>query len=461
MKINSKNRYRILLAVLVMAALVLTRCKKNDDLGMDLLPSTDLISVKNRVLKDDITSFTVREDSVRTDITAAGKSLLGTLNDPEFGYTAIDFASQFRLARYPDFGENVEADSIFLYLYYRAIYGDTVTTQRIKVYELEERLYADQTVDSTSGSTSYPYYQNVNLKSMASDQVIGELEFVPQITLDSTETDTFYQVLKVPLDISLGEKLIDADSTDMISNDVFLDYFKGLYIETEKSVAGEGAILTLEAASDDSFQGSAVLLYYNNEENKNLEEPDTLSVPYIITANSARVNRFEHDYSGTPFFDGLNNGTNENQLLYIQSTGGLEAEIDIDNLTTWKDSTNTSINKAELVFQIDTVASDLENYPAPNQLLFTYIDSLGQERLPKDYYFSPAFYGGALNTDDRTYRFNITQHLQQIIDGELGNNGFKLTTANKNSEANRVILKGSTSETGIKLIVTYSKFLQQ
>jgi hypothetical protein len=50
--------------------------------------------------------------------------------------------------------------------------------------------------------------------------------------------------------------------------------------------------------------------------------------------------------------------------------------------------------------------------------------------------------------------------VQQIIEGDAENLGFFLTTAQKNNEANRVIIKGSGSQTGIKLIITYSKFNQ-
>ncbi len=184
-----------------------------------------------------------------------------------------------------------------------------------------------------------------------------------------------------------------------------------------------------------------------------------MGMPYVITEYSACVNRITHDYSQTAFFDHLNSETEEDSLIYIQSTGGLESKINIDNLSTWRDSVNTAINKAELIFTIDTTLSDMSNFAAPSQLLFTYVDSVGEQYLPKDYSFSPAFYGGALG-DDNTYRFNITQHLQQIIDGEIENKGFYLTTANKNNEANRVVLKGSTSNVGIKLVVTYSKYLQ-
>jgi len=71
----------------------------------------------------------------------------------------------------------------------------------------------------------------------------------------------------------------------------------------------------------------------------------------------------------------------------------------------------------------------------------------------------PLYYGGYLFAD-KTYRFNITQHLQSIIDGDTGNNGFYLTPSNKNSEMRRVVLKGSGSAMGIRMVITYSKFNQ-
>lgn len=439
-------RYR-LFALIVLLIAAMTACEENTDLGMDVLPATDLINVKNLVERNSISSFTYREDSVQTD--EPSRTLLGTFDDPEFGKTSIDFATQFRLQFFPDYGTNPVVDSVKLFLYYRGVYGDTVTPQTFKVYELESPLDVDA-----------EYYQNVDLKSYASDQLIGEEIYTPQVRVDSTSSDTLFSLITIPLDNSLGEKLINADSLQMINNDVFLEYFKGLYIEAEKEDAEGGAILQLDAASSSSFQGSALVVYYNNDENMDAEEPDTLLNPYVITEFSARVNSIEHDYSETEFFEGLNSETSEDSLIYIQSTGGLRSKIYIDDLTNWKDSVNTAINKAELVFQVDTLASEVDKYPPPRQLLFTVLDEDGREFLPVDYLFSPVFYGGALNTEDYTYSFNITQHVQQIIDGEAENNGFFLTPARKNSEANRVILKGSESQTGIKLIITYSKFNQ-
>jgi hypothetical protein len=440
------NRYRFAAIVIVLLAAT-TGCEESTELGMEVLPATDLINVKNLVERSSISSYTYREDSLQTD--EPSRTLLGTFDDPEFGRTTVDLATQFRLQYYPDYGTNPVVDSVRLYFYYRGVYGDTVTPQTFRVYELESPLDVDA-----------EYYQNEDLESYASDQLIGETQFTPQVRLDSTSSDTLYSLLTIALDNSLGEKLANADSLDMVNNDIFLEYFKGLYIEAEKEDQEGGAILQLDAASGNGFQGSALVVYYNNDENMEAEEPDTLLHPYVISEFSARVNSIEHDYSGTSFYEGLNDETSEDSLIYVQASGGLRSKIYIDNLSLWKDSVNTAINKAELVFQVDTIASEVEKYPPPRQLLFTVLDDEGQEFLPVDYLFSPLFYGGRLNTEDYTYSFNITQHVQQIIDGEAENNGFFLTTARKNSEANRVILKGSESQTGIKLVITYSKFNQ-
>lgn len=445
MKRKITFKYHLIVWTIITAGLY-TACNEPNDLGMELLPTTDLIEVKNLVDKNSISSYTYSEGPVRTDESA--KSLLGSFYDPVFGKTTINFAAQFRLQDFPDFGTNPVADSVKLFLYYRLMYGDTVTPQRFRIYELESPLEVDQ-----------DYTQDVNLAEMTSLQLLGERDYTPVVRLDSASQDTFYQLITIPLDISLGEKLVNADSLQMINNDVFLEYFKGLFIESEEQTAEGGSILTLEAASSSSFQGSALVVYYNNDENKAEDEPDTLLNPYVITRFSARVNSIEHDYSGTPFEANLNVDSGDDSLIYVQATGGLKSKIYIEGLSSWKDSVNIGINKAELVFQVDTITSEVDKYPPPSQLLFTVLDDEGTEFLPIDYGFSSAYYGGQLRSD-YTYRFNITQHMQQIIDGEAENHGFFLTTARKNSEANRVVLKGSNSQTGIKLVITYSKFLE-
>ena len=447
-----RNNYINHLTILVVFAFfALTGCEDQSNIGIEVLPGGDLISIRNST--QNTRSYTFSEDSIKTS--QPSKSLLGSFTDSIFGNTTIGFAAQYRLNEFPDFSKNAQVDSIKLYLYYRIIYGDTLTKQKVRVYELESPLDYDT-----------KYTQDVDLKSMTYDKLLGEHEFTARVRLDSLGDTAFYQSLIIPLDISLGEKLINADSLKMVNADVFLEFFKGLYVETEKSTTPGGAILSLEAVRSGSFDGSALALFYHNDSLKSKVSGDSvLIMPYTISNFSARVNNIQHDYSQTSFYDKLNTETVEDSLIYVQATGGLKSRILIDNLSSWKDSmtivgTDTfpyAINKAELVFQIDTVASQVHKYQPPLQMLFTVVAENGGEYLPKDYVFNPTYYGGGL-LSDYTYHFTITQHLQEIIDGNAENNGFFLTPARKNDQANRVVLKGSTSKTGIKLIVTYSKY---
>ncbi|WP_167617533.1 DUF4270 family protein [Maribellus sediminis] len=452
---HNTNRIFKYAGVLFLMALLFSACNKENDLGIEILPGTDLINVHNAVIKDQLGAYANSEFGIVTN--RSGYNLIGSLQDEAFGNTTVNFATQLRITTYTDFGANPVADSTFLFLYYRNVYGDTLTAQNLKVYELEEMLYDDQ-----------KYTQDIDLKSMASDQVIGEIVYTPKVELDSASQDTLYQVIKIPIDNEFGQKLISADSADMVIIDSFLtNICKGIYIESEKvNTPGSGALMRLEASSSSTFQGSALLVYYNNDSNIVAEEPDTLSKAFLITQFSARVNNIVHDYTSTAFVNDLDQGVEQEDYIYIQPTGGLKSHITVGELTGWRDSLNTAINKAELVFQIDTIASDIEKYPPPTSLTLTFIDKDSIERLPIDYYFSPSYYGGYLR-EDYTYHFNVTQHVQRVInildpddDAYVGNQGFVITTGQTSDNPRRVILEGTGRETGVQLIITYSKYLQ-
>ncbi|WP_319591997.1 DUF4270 domain-containing protein [uncultured Draconibacterium sp.] len=457
MKYGTTQLLKIFGGLFILANILFACQSDENDLGLDILPEEDLINVRNISVSDDISSYTFSENGIVSNKGAT--NLLGTLNDSVFGKTTANFATQFRLTEFPDFGTNPTVDSVRLYLYYRNVYGDTVTTQHIKVYEMET--YLDPEAE---------YTQDIDLKSMASDVALAEFDFTPKVVLDSATQDTNYQMLTIPLDNALGQKLIGADSLDLVNNDVFLQYFKGLLIESA-DVSGEGSLVTLHTTPSSTFRGSALAVYYNNDENTILleedEDPDTLWQPYVITQYSLRVNEFKHDYTGTPFLADLDQEDEEQDRVYVQATGGLKSKITISGLESWKDSTNMGINKAEIIFHVDTVASDIHNYPPPSQLLFTFVAPDGEEYRPVDYFFNPVFYGGGLDTSDYTYRFNITQHVQQIIDypdpadedNYVGNQGFFLTTGQRSDIPNRVVLK-SAKNGGVDMKITYTKFLE-
>lgn len=411
------------------------------DVGLGILPTGDLVKVGKVIEKNSIKAYTLTDEIQRTDEPAY--NLFGTFNDPVFGKTNSDFACQFRLPAYPDFSKNAKPDSIVLYLLYKEYYGDTTSVQKLRVYELNSDIDYDS-----------KYYQNINLKSLSKSTVLAEKNFRAKLKLDSLSIlstkknpkDTVIQELAVKIDLALANKLMATDSTTLSDNDLFIKFFKGLYIESvdhEKT----GAILKLFTLA----AGSQMVLYYHND------EKDSLKFTYGINDATARVNRFSHDYSKTGFATNLDKFVKDDSLIYLQTTGGLRAKIFIPNLGTWSDSTNFAINQAELIFQVDSTISDLSLFKPAPQLVLTAIDKDGKEYFPSDVAFSSTYYGGKYNSADKTYRFNIAKHMQEVIDKKKENHGFYLATAFRSATFNRVVLKGSSSKTGVRLEIVYSK----
>ena len=417
--------------------------------GLGLLPTGDLVVV-GKVTDSNIQAFVVNDEKQRTD--EPRYNLLGTFNDPVFGKTTADFANQYRLTGYPGFTKSDQIDSLVLYTAYKQIYGDTITPQVFKVYELATDLPYDG-----------KFYQDADLKGMSYSEVLAEKIYIPKFRKDSLTNlygstklipkDTVSQEISFKLSQTLINKLLAADSATNSTNDLFLQYFKGLYIEAS-NLNNVGTLM--------KTVGSGLMMYYHKAN-------DTIPHSYVYTNNStsSSVSRFTHDYSTTAFFPHLNNETVQDSLIYLQTSGGLRAKILIPNLGIWsklipemannRDTTRLAINKAELIFTLDTIQSEPLKYIPAEQLVFSAIDSEGKTYLPSDYYFLPAYYGGAYNILDHTYRFNITQHIQDVITKKKVNYGFYLETSFKNSIARRVVLKGATSKTGIKLEITYSK----
>lgn len=442
MKTETAKKYRFVIGFVVMV-LIFWGCKNEiNDLGKDLLLPGDLVQVR-KFSEKNIKAYTVTDGNQRTD--EPEFNLLGTFNDPLFGKTIADFACQFRIDTFPDHSNFAEPDSLVLYLLYKQIYGDTVTPQKFKVYELASDLSLDG-----------KYYQDVNLKSLAKPEVLAEKNYVSKFKLDSLTNkygstkaapkDTVYQEVAIKLNTSLLNKLWAADSLTMSDNDRFTRFFKGLYLEVGDLNEG-GSLMKVYG----STYAPQIVLYFHNS------EKDSLTYSYRVSKNAARVSRFAHDYSNTAFAANLDKTDVQDSLIYLQTTGGLRTKILIPNLATWSDSTDFAINKAELVFQVDSTITDLTKFLPGEQLVLTAIDKDGKEYFPSDLAFSSLYYGGIYNSTDKTYRFNIAKHLQEVIEKKKENHGFYLSTAFRSSTYRRVVLKGTTSKTGIKLDIAYSK----
>lgn len=470
MKTENRTMYKFM-AVWALIMLCFWGCK--DDInktGYDLLLPGDLISA-NKVIfnKDSISAYTVQDQKLRTS--KPGNNLLGTLVDPVFGKTTASFACQFRISDVPRFKAGDLPDSVVFYMTYSSLYGDTTTAQNIKAYEL---------VSDLSDDDNASYFQDVDLKGWSSSVVLGDINHRQRhrdsIYVASSDTTGSYKqidtiTVRISLDNTLALKIMDATLNAFERNPgdpnmVFLNLFKGLYIEPGDLTQG-GAIV--------SMKPRALIIYTP----KPTTTTDTVKAEYAtyydVTRMAARVNHFDHyGYSTTSFVTHLDKPDYRDNLIYLQSTGGLSSIIKIPELNKWvKDSSDVAINKAELILTVDPTLTDTLVYTVPPKLILsligengTLIDSLGQLIKPKDLTFSESYYGGTYNKKDGTYRFNLAGHMQQLIKSKnktdddptkITNNGFYLTTDNKNSVFSRVVLKGPASDTGIRFEVTYTK----
>lgn len=434
------------------------------DAGLGMLPTGDLVKIGKVTERSSIKAYTFTDQKQRTDKPAY--NLLGTFNDPVFGKTIADFACQFRIPEYPDFSKNAKIDSLVLYFRYREVYGDTETKQRFRVYELNSDLDYDK-----------KYYQDIDLKGMSNSTLLAEKFYTPKFKLfhDSIKTptttgsskltpkDTVIQELSIKLSSTFINKLMSADSATWADNDKFVRFFKGIYLEAGDLTQG-GALMKITT----QFGGPYLVFHYHND------EKDSLSYTLLMNkASAARVNRFSHDYSKTAFASILDKETSPASKIYVQTTGGLRSKITIGNLNSWSklipaiantsDTNYVTLNKAELIFQIDTTITDVAKYRPHDRLLLAAISNDTENPIYNlsDYIFSPAYFGGYYNSVDKTYRFNIAKHIQEVLDKKKGkeNLGFYLESSTKNSIYRRVALEGAVTDTqksGIRLEVTYS-----
>ena len=441
-----KDRYfelKNLVVAILLLSVVACGCKKGDQtLGINLLPGVKILDTQYHQEKTSITTSIFTDTKIRVDRPAY--NLLGSFNDPVFGRTDASFAAQFRILLYhPNYKASALLDSIVLYMSYKKIYGDTVSSQTIQVFELANSLNYET-----------KYLSSRNIKDYASNDPIGSGSFIPKFRTDSLQTDTTLQIIRVRLNSAFGNRLLRIDSLKMTSNDSLLSVFKGLYISTT-SLSRKGTLVSIINKPPSSAEmAPTIALYYHDPVLKR----DTLSFAYHVTANSANISSYVHDPTLARFWPNLDKENNLDSLIYIQPTGGIKSKILVPSLSTWKDSANYAINKATLTFHVDTIMSDYRRYSMPSRIYLKLINDLGEEEFPKDSELSSSYYGGFYNSTDATYSFNVTQHLQLLINGTIHNNGFLLVHSERNSSAQRVVLKGFGSSKPVELNISYTRY---
>jgi hypothetical protein len=448
--INTLKKHLSLFATsasILILFLLFSSCKKDpDQIGLDVQPNSDRLNVAYSDTSS-LLVYSVLDDSVITSKYSI--MLLGSIYDPIFGKTTASIYSKVWLSNNSvTFGTNPVADSLVLILPYKGYYGDTITQQKLYVYELNEGLSNDSN-----------YYSNRSLNYINTNiaQNPGGFDFYPRpnsyVTIGSTTNNP---KLRISLDLVYAQQKFIAKSgqVELSDNANFTSYLKGLLIKAAPINAVNTGSLNY---FDFSSGASKLVLYYHND-------TDTTSFEFRMNSDSACFINYTHDYSlaSSDFKNQVINKdtTLGNQTLYLQADGGVKTLIKFPNLKNYISSGRIIINEAELV--MTNAESSSGNFLPPDRITLRYKGSDGYDHFIPDntnLLGDDVTFGGYYDPTKKEYRFRIKNYLQQLIDGGLEDNGIFVKVYGWAFKGNRVVLNGAgnTIPNRFRLRLIYTK----
>ena len=246
-----------LLPLIVVVCCILFSCEDPaNDLEMLVQPSKDKVAVT-------VDSFLVHTSTLFVDSTYARstKFVLGTYTDPVFGTVKGDFMSQFKYVKNYTFptandstAKDIAADSLFVVLYYKNFMGDSLSTQEVTIYKLNELFDFEKN-----------YYSNIDVSKFCDKQtILGSKVYTAadQTIPDSIRYDSDYVPrVKVLLSNELRDEFFTRKDI-YTSQSSFVNFFKGMYATNQY---GNGTVLLIDSANIELTYHYTDTVTYDND----------------------------------------------------------------------------------------------------------------------------------------------------------------------------------------------------
>ena len=435
------------LLTLLVGLFVLGGCNNPSGIGLDVDPNLAL----NTTIVDTSTVITklIKEDSVVANYTYY--SALGYFKDPIFGTTTSNMA--FALTLPSDnytFGKSPVLDSAILVLPYKDFYGDSVNTNyTVEVKQLNEVLYT---------GTSKSYY---NTKKWAfGTSILGSknisVTYKDSIIIQDIITGKKDTVKKVipQLRIALSptfitNNILKTDSLNLLSKKVFNNYFKGLYVTLNKNTTtNKGGVFLF-----DTYSSGAARLDLFYKKTSSTGSIDTVNVSLNITGSTGdAVSELTWDIAGTAVQTELQNTAKTSNNLFFKGLNGTKVKVEFPYLSKLKSlGKQISINRAELILQIE---SGTETPYKPITRLRAYRWDIAErpqyisdEDASDLRYLGYPDINGYYNKTTKSYVFNFTAYVQDLMNGKTANYGTFITSSDFTSAASVFNIPGR-SKTG-------------
>jgi len=408
-------------------------CEKDaKEFGTQIMQPDDQITAKYDS-SFELKTFVERSDSFQTlypIIQQRANLLLGDYFDPHFGKLEAVFMSEIYPTDTIDF-EAIETIGAKLYLRLAETYGPPGNAL-INIYKLSQNLdYRSKYYSSTNPEK---YYNK-------EDKISSFTEYQGDTLIEITLTKQFAKFLKATPDSALTNR------------EKFLEYFPGIYAEMESS--GENGYLSDIKITNDS---SYLELSYKQTENGS---QDTLTLDYQFNSSSLRVNAFEHHFEeatqGTAnVYDFLtNDSTKSDSIVFTNSLGGVRTRLELPE----KKLKETFGSDAFFLARAEIEIKPLMDYQDPDDQLFpdavrmyTYLNDTSYISISNS-----EFFNGRYLPEENIYSCNITNYLQDFIDGYLDEKNIYLQIPNYRIEPGQLIFSGIGHSQSIKLRIKYFK----
>lgn len=405
--------------------------KPETDIGLGLQPANNVLPTGSDTVT--VVFETVAEDSLETDELSTG--LLGQVYLPGMTYLRAGLVTQLRLsATDVDFGNNPVADSAFLQLRYA---DESYGVQRPQFFSVQPL--------SDSLSLDSSYYSNFVPNTSGEEWV---KDGSGPWTMDAynpsyTGGDTIPPQLILPLRNEVVQGFLDLDSTVFDNNASWFGVVPGISVSSLQGGSGVAAL--------DINSGLSVLrIHYHNDS-------DTTFYDFLISPLSARVNVFDHHFSGgLSALQGIDAEASlpGDQQSFVISASGCKTRVRFPYLDAFQDSLGGAplVLKAELVVPVQSEWGT-KPFSLQDQLFVLQENGEGGFGATTDQ-STPIPVGGIYDPSRDAYVFNLTSTVQEYIKGERNGRDLFLVSNRAGVSVAGVVLHGPQSDRPAQLSLT-------
>lgn len=437
----------------ILTIILLVSCDKDyNEIGTDLL---DQNGFEYKIYPSNVIAYDTEIGPIASNNLPINQ--LGIYNDPAFGETIANFATQVQLATLNptiDPSLNQEIKNVILNIPYfstkkdaigtggneyllESIYGNNDSNPKIKLSVYESGYYMGDRDPDDSFKSQQRFYtnQDPDFDTYKKGIRLNDSSYVAQndsfffdknqiVTTTKNESNVESKTYSEPaMRLNLNKtffknKILKATSSKLATNDVFKEYFRGLYFKVEKVGGSDGALNIID------FSKGTITINYKEDkfttttkDGVTSTEKSRIDKSIVLNLSGYTVSLLEQSNKNSAYDTALKTVNDDN--LYLKGGQGSMAVIklfdkpgELEELR----ANNWLVNEANLKFYIDD--AKMINSNEPQRI---YLFNLTNNSFIADYDFTQTSKNGNIIYDGRLVKENVTNGRGQYYKIRLTN----------------------------------------